>query len=59
METFIILLCITLIIICLRVIREVYVNQPKLSMYVRPFDVNIRDGDDAYKKYVYNSLRVQ
>jgi hypothetical protein len=61
METFIILLGVALLIVCLRVVREIYLNHNTLAMYARTFDAHIHDDDNnnAYKMYVYNSLRVQ
>jgi hypothetical protein len=61
METFIILLGVALLIVCLRVVREMYLKQNTLAMYARTFDAHIHDDDNnnAYKMYVYNSLRVQ
>ncbi len=61
METFIILLGVALLIVCLREIREIYLNHTTLAMYARAFDAHIHndDNNNAYKMYVYNSLRVQ
>ena len=66
METFIILLGVALLIVCLRVVRDIYLNHPTLAMYARTFDADIHDDDNnvvyknnAYKMYLYNALRVQ
>ena len=58
METFIILLGVALLIVCL---REIYLKQNTLAIYARTFDAHIHDDDNnnAYKMYIYNSLRVQ
>ena len=69
METFIILLGVALLIVCLRVVRDIYLNHTTLAMYTRTFDANINDNNindnnindnnNAYKMYLYNALRVQ
>lgn len=59
METLIILLCISLFIVILRVCREIYYDRSTAINYARTFDANLFDDDDNYRKYVYNSLRVQ
>jgi hypothetical protein len=58
-ETFIILLSVILIIICLHVIREIYLKHSLLSRYTIKLDTHIHDDDNTYKTYVYNALRVQ
>ena len=64
METFIILLGVTLFIICLRVIREIYLNHTTLAIYARTLDAyinnnNINDNNNAYKMYLYKASRLK
>jgi hypothetical protein len=54
MDTFIILLLFMLLIMILRMLKVIYLEQSSLSKYI----IKTND-DDIYRKYVLNTLRVQ